>query len=107
MNRHVERVLDPSRKDTHGDAGRWRGIDDPLGYVHRWQWSGRSQHEMRLPTHCRREHHRGNQNDYEPTHHLCLRFLFFLRDHGNAALAEYNHLDGVGRYRAFNPPALF
>ena len=33
MNRHVERVLDPSRKDTHWDAGRWRGIDDPLGGV--------------------------------------------------------------------------
>ena len=25
----------------------------------------------------------------------------------NAALAKYNRLDGVGRCRAFNPPALF
>jgi hypothetical protein len=35
------------------------------------------------------------------------RSSFFCAINGNAALAEYNHLDGVGRYRAFNPPALF
>jgi len=28
LNRHVERVFDPSRKDRHGAAGSWRGISD-------------------------------------------------------------------------------
>ena len=28
LNRHVERVLDPSRKEKHWDAASWRGIDD-------------------------------------------------------------------------------
>ena len=28
LNRHVERVFDPSRTTSIGDAGSWRGIDD-------------------------------------------------------------------------------
>src|SRR5260221_7758226 len=28
LNRHVERVFDPSRKDKHWGGGNWRGIDD-------------------------------------------------------------------------------
>jgi len=28
VNRHVERVFNPSRKDKHWDAASWRGIDD-------------------------------------------------------------------------------
>jgi hypothetical protein len=28
LNRQVERVFDPSRKDKPGGAGSWRGIDD-------------------------------------------------------------------------------
>jgi hypothetical protein len=28
LNRHVERVFDPSRKDKHWGVASWRGIDD-------------------------------------------------------------------------------
>jgi hypothetical protein len=28
LNPHVERVFNPDRKDQHGDAGSWRGIDE-------------------------------------------------------------------------------
>jgi hypothetical protein len=28
LNRDVERVFDPSRKDKHWEAASWRGIDD-------------------------------------------------------------------------------
>jgi hypothetical protein len=28
LNRHVERVFDPSRKDKHWGPRKWRGIDD-------------------------------------------------------------------------------
>jgi hypothetical protein len=31
LNRHVERVFNPDRKNHHWAAGSWRGIDDPRG----------------------------------------------------------------------------
>ena len=40
------------------------------GYVHCRQWCGRPRHEVRVPSHRRREHHNGNNNDYELTHAL-------------------------------------
>jgi hypothetical protein len=33
LNRHVERAFDPSRKDSIGDAGSWRGMDDESSEV--------------------------------------------------------------------------
>ena len=32
LNRHIERVIEPSRKKLIAAAGSWRGIDDPLGH---------------------------------------------------------------------------
>jgi hypothetical protein len=36
LNRHVERVFDPSRKDKHWAAGSWRAIDS-LCAPHTWR----------------------------------------------------------------------
>jgi hypothetical protein len=33
LNRHIERVIEPSRKKLIGAAGSRRGIDDPLGHA--------------------------------------------------------------------------
>jgi hypothetical protein len=41
-----------------GEGASWRRIGEPLRHVHRRQWFGRSRHEMRVPSHCRREHHK-------------------------------------------------
>ena len=38
------------------------------GNVHSWHWLGRSRHEVRLPSHRRRKHHKGNNYYYEPAH---------------------------------------
>src|SRR5882757_9181327 len=55
-------------KTRTGGSGSWRGIGNSLGYIHRRQRSGRSRHEVRVPPHRRREHHKCNNNDPEPTH---------------------------------------
>jgi hypothetical protein len=33
LNRHVERVFDPSRRASIADAGSWRGMDDESSEV--------------------------------------------------------------------------
>jgi hypothetical protein len=38
------------------------------GCVYRRQWCRRPRHEVRVHSHRRREHHKGNYNDYELTH---------------------------------------
>jgi len=69
------RFLSPTKKreirrKTIGDRESWRAIDNPLGYIHRRQWSGRARHEVRVPPHRRREHHKGNNYNRETTHAL-------------------------------------
>ena len=56
------------RKRSIGGGGSWRGIDNPSGHIHRRQWRGRSKHDVGVPSHCRRQHHKCNKNDSEPTH---------------------------------------
>src|SRR5260221_1370859 len=60
-------VLEPSRPQTFP-----QDLIKPLGYVHRRQWRGRPRHEVRVPSHHRREHHKGNNNDCELTHALAV-----------------------------------
>ena len=35
LNRHVERVLNPDRKDHHWAGGSWRGIGDETLHSHK------------------------------------------------------------------------
>jgi hypothetical protein len=70
LNRGYVPEFNSSRKDTHWERQKLRGIGNPLGYVHRRQWFGRSRQEMRVPPHCRREHHKCNNYNCETTHAL-------------------------------------
>jgi hypothetical protein len=65
----VRAAVPPQKKPT-GVTPSASSLIEQSGHVHRRQWSRRSKHEVRVPPHRRREHHKCNNNDPELTHFL-------------------------------------
>jgi hypothetical protein len=67
----------------------WRAIDNPLGYVHRRQWSGRARHEVRVPRTVAERHAAPGGPRYDETmspeeRSSANNGIWMCRDHGKA-----------------------